>query len=140
VDIDVDIKHMERGVLWDEISKPETPEESEVEMWYVGWSSTTGDTDNAINPLFNSESFPPTGSNTPYYDNDKVDTLIGEALHAADEDVAADKYGELQEIIMADSPWVFLGVDEEPTAMKENLKGACRSADGNFYLQDIECE
>lgn len=140
IDIDVDIKQMERGTLSDEINKPETPEESEVEMWYVGWSSTTGDTDNAINPLFNSESFPPNGSNTAYYDNDKVDTLIGEALHAADEDVAADKYGELQEIIMADAPWLFLGVDEEPTAMKENLKGAWRSADGNFYLQDIEWE
>src|SRR5699024_1570827 len=69
IDIDVDIKQMERGTLSDEINKPETPEESEVEMWYVGWSSTTGDTDNAISPLFNSESFPPNGSNTAYYDN-----------------------------------------------------------------------
>src|SRR5699024_3635563 len=130
----------ERGTLSDEINKPETPEESEVEMWYVGWSSTTGDTDNAINPLFNSESFPPNGSNTAYYDNDKVDTLIGDALHAAAEDVAADKCGELQEIIMAAAPWLFRGVDEEQTAMKENLKGAWRSADGKFYLQDIEWE
>lgn len=140
IDIDVDIKQMERGTLDDEINKPETAEEAEVEMWYVGWSSTVGDTDNAINPLFSSDSFPSNGSNTAYYEDDHVDSLIEEALHAKDDDEAADKYGELQEIIMEDAPWLFLGVDEEPTAMKEGLKGAWRSADGNFYLQDVEWE
>lgn len=137
IGIDVDVKQMERGTLSDEINKPETPEDSTIQMWYVGWSSTVGNADNAINPLFTTNSFPPNGYNTAYYSNEKVDKLTDEALHANTEEDAADKYGELQEIIMDEAPWLFLGVDEEPTGMSEDLEGIWRSADGNFYLQDI---
>ncbi|WP_080872720.1 glutathione ABC transporter substrate-binding protein [Oceanobacillus timonensis] len=140
IGIDVEIKQMERGTLSDEINKPESAEDSEVEMWYVGWSSQVGDADNATNPLFSSSSFPPNGSNTAYYDNEKADKLIDEGLHAKDEDEAAEKYAELQEVLWDDAPWLFTAVDEEPTAMKEGLKGIWRSADGNFYLRDIEWE
>src|SRR5699024_6259049 len=45
IDIDVDIKQMERGTLSDEINKPETAEKSEVERWYVGWNSGKCNTD-----------------------------------------------------------------------------------------------
>lgn len=140
IGIDVEVKQMERGTLDTQINEPDSPEESTIQMWYVGWSSTIGDTDNAINPLFHSDSFPSNGSNTAYYDNDEVDELIADALHATEDDEAADKYAKIQEIVFDDAPWLFLGVDEQVTAYNSNLKGAWRSADGNLYLRNLEVE
>lgn len=140
IDIDVDIQQMERGTLDDQINKSENPEDAEVQMWYVGWSSTEGDVDNAVNPLFHSDSFPPNGSNTAYYDEEKVDKLIKEGLHATSDEEAKDKYAELQEIVFDDAPWLFLGTDEEATAKHKGLTGAWRSADGNLYLRDLKWE
>lgn len=140
IGIDVEIKQMERGTLSDEINKPESAEDSKVEMWYVGWSSQVGDADNATNPLFSSSSFPPNGSNTAYYDNEEADKLIEEGLHAKSEEEAIEKYAELQEILWDDAPWLFTAVDEEPTAMRKGLKGIWRSADGNFYLREVKWE
>ncbi|MDY0393676.1 ABC transporter substrate-binding protein [Virgibacillus halophilus] len=138
INIDVDVKQMERGTLSDQINNPKSAKDSKVQMWYVGWSSTIGDTDNAINPLFSSTSFPPNGSNTAYYSNKKVDTLIEGALHATTEKEAGEKYDEIQKIVFDEAPWLFMGTDEQGTAKNKNLKGAWRSADGNLYLRDME--
>src|SRR5699024_407893 len=51
INIDLKINQMERGTLGEKINSPEGPEDSEVEMWYVSWSSSVGNTDNAIHPL-----------------------------------------------------------------------------------------
>lgn len=140
IDIDVEVKQFERATLSDEINNPETPEDSTIQMWYVGWSSTIGDADNAVNPLFTTSAFPPNGSNTAYLSNETVDNLTAEALHAETEEEALEKYGELQEIIMDEAPWLFLGVDEELTAQVKGLTGLWRSPDGNFYVRDAAWE
>ncbi|HLR65454.1 MAG TPA: ABC transporter substrate-binding protein [Pseudogracilibacillus sp.] len=140
VGIDVEVKQYERATLSDEINNPESPDDAKIQMWYVGWSSTVGDADNAINPLFTTSAIPPNGSNTAYFSNDEVDELTQEALHAETDELAKEKYAELQEIIMEEAPWIFLGVDEEATAKAKGLDGIWRSADGNFYLRDVSWE
>src|SRR5699024_3078143 len=140
VGIDVEVKQYERATLSDEINNPESPDDAKIQMWYVGWSSTVGDADNAINPLFTTSAIPPNGSNTAYFSNDEVDELTQEALHAETDELAKEKYAELQEIIMEEAPWIFLGVDEEATAKAKGLDGIWRSADGNFYLRSVSWE
>ena len=49
-------------------------------MYYVGWSSSTGEADWALRPLLASESMPPKLLNTAYYKNPEVDADIAKAL------------------------------------------------------------
>ncbi|WP_077328905.1 ABC transporter substrate-binding protein [Virgibacillus siamensis] len=136
INIDVSVKQFERGTLSEKINKPKTPEDSEVDMWYVGWSSTPRDTNNALSPLFSTSAFPPNGANTAYYSNPKVDKLINGALHAKTEEERQKKYDSVQKIIWNDAPWLFLATDVQQIAMNENLTGVWRSSDGNLYIKN----
>lgn len=137
INIDVTVKQFERGTLSEKINKPKTPEDSKVQMWYVGWSSTPRDTDNALKPLFTTGAFPPNGSNTAYYSNPKVDKLIKGALHAKTKEEKQKKYDKAQKIIWDDVPWLFLATDVQQIAMNNNLTGVWRSADGNLYIKNV---
>ncbi|WP_085524440.1 ABC transporter substrate-binding protein [Tuberibacillus sp. Marseille-P3662] len=137
INIDVTIKQFERGTLSEKINKPKSPEDSKVQMWYVGWSSTPRNTDNALNPLFSTSAFPANGANTAYYSNPQVDKLIKGALHAKTKEEKQKKYDKVQKIIWDDAPWLFLATDVQQIAMNENLTGAWRSADGNLYIKNV---
>lgn len=137
INIDVKIQQFERGTLSEKINKPKTPDDSQVQMWYVGWSSTPRDTDNALNPLFSTSAFPPNGANTAYYSNPKVDELINGALNAKTKEEKQKTYYKVQKIIWDDAPWLFLATDVQQIAMNENLTGVWRSADGNLYIKNV---
>ena len=49
------------------------PEDSQLELYYGGWSSSTGDADWALRPLFWSKACPPHLYNVGYYSNPEVD-------------------------------------------------------------------
>lgn len=138
INIDVEIQQFERGTLDDKIYSPEGPEEAEVEMWYVSWSTETGDTDNGIRPLFSTDAFPPNGANTAYYSNEKVDKLINDALAETDDKKAAQKYDELQSIVYDEAPWLFLGVDKLVYAKNEKLDGIWITPMGEIHMKKTE--
>lgn len=137
INIDVTVKQFERGTLSEKINKPKSPEDSKIDMWYVGWSSTPRDTNNALSPLFSTSAFPPNGANTAYYSNSNVDKLINGALHAKTKEEGQKKYDKAQKIIWDDAPWLFLATDVQQVAMNENLTGVWRSSDGNLYIKNV---
>src|SRR5699024_8652982 len=122
ININVTVEQLERGTLDEVIYSPQTPEEAEVEMWYVSWAAGIGSPDNAIRPLFTENNFPPNGPNTAYYTNDKVEELVRTAITRIDEDEAYEEYDEIQRIIFEDAPWLFLGVDQVVYAKNKNFK------------------
>ncbi|MDR1637648.1 MAG: ABC transporter substrate-binding protein [Treponema sp.] len=80
--------------------------EVEVEMYLSGWSSSTGDADWAIRPLFATASFPPLNYNLGYYSNPKLDGLIRQGLVSADDEVRRKAYSEAQDILWDELPVV----------------------------------
>ena len=122
VGITVNINSLESAVVNDTVENVSGPgSEAEVELYIIGWSSSTGDADWAIRPLLAIESEPPMSYNICYYENEEFDNLLYEALSTADEDVRAEKYAEAQDIVWEDCPLVCLANDYNTWATSNKI-------------------
>ena len=107
-------------------------------MYYVGWSSSTGEADWALRPLLASESYPPKLFNTAYYKSDAVDTDIAKALVTTDKAEKARLYTDAQKQIWKDAPWAFLVTERLLSVRARNLAGFYVIPDGSFNFDDVE--
>lgn len=112
VGITMNINALESAVVNDKVENVNVPgSEAEVEMYTIGWSSSTGDADWGIRPLVaveSMQSMPPMSYNICYYENEEVDNLLYEALATADEEKRAEAYAKAQDILWEDCPMVCL--------------------------------
>ncbi|GGD79450.1 glutathione ABC transporter substrate-binding protein [Paenibacillus nasutitermitis] len=138
VGIKLEVKSMEGGTLSDQINSAATPEEAKIQMWYVSWSPSSGDADGATRGLFSSAMFPPAGSNTAYYKNDKVDQWIEDANKSTDPDEAKDIYANIQKTVWEDAPWAFMGVDQIISGKRSYLEGVKVYPDGSINVLNAE--
>lgn len=139
INVDVEVVSMESGTLTDKIWSVQTPEDAEVEMYYAGWSSSTGDADWGIRPLLGgTESFPPSSFNVSYYNNPEVNELIQAGLQTADDSKRAEVYAAAQKILWDEAAWVSLTADQTLYGKKNYLEGIYLLPDGSLSVTDIE--
>lgn len=75
-----------------------------------------------IDQLFKSDNFLTVDyANTPGYNNEKVDSLIEEAIASADHDAAISKWKEAQEIYAEDVPYLYLVNIEHCYFVNDNI-------------------
>lgn len=98
-------------------------ENSEHEMFILGWGNMTGDSDNGIYPLFHSSQNVPYGSDRTYFENDEVDRLLDEARMAADVTERENLYADAIEIIWEEAPWLFLHSEMQINAVRDGVEG-----------------
>ncbi len=103
--------------------------DAKVQIYYTGWSSSTGEFDWAIRPLLATESMPPVASNTAYYSNKIVDEGLAQALSTTDEAKKQEIYSRVQHQIWNDAPWV-------PLVTERNVSGAAKGLTGFYILPD----
>ncbi|WEG12598.1 glutathione ABC transporter substrate-binding protein GsiB [Pullulanibacillus sp. KACC 23026] len=140
VNIKVNVVPMESGTMSDKIWGVQDPKKAQIEMYYGGWSPSTGDADWGIRPLLSGDSFPPSSYNTAYYKNDQVDSLIQDALKTADPTKRKAAYDQMQKIIWNDAPWAALDVDDTIYATHDYLKGAYLLPDGSLDVTNAEIQ
>ncbi|WJY26196.1 MULTISPECIES: glutathione ABC transporter substrate-binding protein [Sporosarcina] len=141
VGFDVEVVPMESGTLSDKIWSVQNADDAELELYYGGWSPSTGDADWGIRPLVGGEdAFPPKSYNVSYYDNDEVNKLISAGLQTANEDDRAKAYEDVQKLIWDDAPWVFLSADNTLAGKKNYLKGVYLLPDGSLSVSEAEIE
>ena len=75
---------LEAGQRVEKVESWQDPKTAPVRLYYVGWSTSTGEADWALRPLLYGESWPPKLFNTAYYKNDKVDADIKNAQLTTD--------------------------------------------------------
>jgi len=136
IGVKVTVKNLETGMMTSTIWSPQKPEDTTVQLYYGGWSSSTGDADWAIRPLLWSKGFPPKLYNVAYYHNDKVDAAIEEAMTTADAKKRGELYATVQDIAYKDAPWIFLGVDRNVAGKVKNLEGFYILPDRGFKLDE----
>jgi glutathione transport system substrate-binding protein len=129
VGVEVSVEPLEAGVLDSKIWSTQKPEESALEMYIGRWSSSTGDADLALRPLFATSSFPPHFYNVGYYSNPAVDKALEDGLATADDNKRAAAYADAQKRIWEDAAWVFL-------AIPNNLSGQVKNLDSAYILPD----
>jgi glutathione transport system substrate-binding protein len=134
VGVKLKVEPLEGGVMAARIWTVKKPEDSHLEMYYGGWSSSTGDADWALRPLFATASFPPVLYNVGYYSNEAVDAALKGALETADAAKRSAFYGQAQKQIWDDAAWVFLGVERILDARDKNLEDAYRLPDGGLMI------
>ncbi|MCL2871969.1 MAG: glutathione ABC transporter substrate-binding protein GsiB [Betaproteobacteria bacterium] len=109
-----------------------------VRLYYVGWSSSTGEADWAISPLLASDAWPPRLFNTAYYKSDKVDAGLKAALLTTDRAEKARIYREVQEELWKDMPWAPLVVEKLLYAKNKKLQGVYVMPDASFHFDEID--
>lgn len=139
VGIKLDVLPMESGTLSEKIWSVQNPEDAEVELYYGGWSPSTGDADWGIRPLLGGlENAPPKSYNVGYYNNQEVNDLIKGGLATADEEKRKEAYAKVQKLIWEDAPWAFLSVDDTMAGRKNYLEGVYLLPDGALSVTDLE--
>ena len=138
VGVKLQVQALEAGQRVERVESAQDPATAPVRMYYVGWSSSTGEADWALRPLLASESMPPKLLNTAYYKNPDVDADIAKALVTTS---AADKarlYGDAQQRIWKDAPWAFLVTEQLVSVRARNLAGFYMIPDGGFEFENVE--
>ncbi|GAB7263672.1 hypothetical protein DZJ_02220 [Dickeya ananatis] len=114
------------------------PKQAEFDLYYGGWSPSTGDADWALRPLFATESWVPKAYNVSYYSNPDVDKAIVAGLATSDNSKRATAYADAQKLIWKDAPVVFLGVPDNLVGKVKNLSGVYMLADGSLIFDQAE--
>lgn len=137
VNIDVKVEPMENGALADALWAVEDEKDAKVELYFGGWSPSTGEADWGIRPLFAKDSFPPNSYNISYYSNSDVDKGLEKALQTSDEEERQSIYTAVQKTIWEDQPWVPISNPDNIFGKKSNLDGIFLLPDGSLNLEKL---
>jgi glutathione transport system substrate-binding protein len=138
VGIKVQVQALEAGQRVEKVESAQDPATAPVRMYYVGWSSSTGEADWAIRPLLASESFPPKLFNTAYYKNEAVDADISKALNTTSSAEKTRLYTDAQQRIWKDAPWAFLVTEKLLSAHSKGLSGMHVMPDASFNFDELD--
>lgn len=136
VGVKVNVLPLEAGVLDSRIWSVKDPKDAQLQTYYGGWSSSTGDADWGLRPLLSSKAFPPNLFNTAYYSNPEVDKALEGALATADSAKRGEFYKRAEALIWDDAPWIFLGVENVLSAKSKKLTGLYRIPDGGLLIDE----
>jgi glutathione transport system substrate-binding protein len=137
VGVKVRITLLETGQRVQQLENIQSPEQAGVRLFFGGWSSSTGEADWGLRPLFAVNARPPKLLNFAYYANAEVDALLEEALATSDRAKKAAAYAKAQQRVHADAPWVFLVNRQVAYAHAKRLTGALQMPDGSFHFEQI---
>ena len=124
VGIDVSVQSLEWGALKGEIDK------GNVQMWSLSWIGFKGP--GIYQYAFGGENFPPAGANRGRYLNPKLDVLFKEARTVTAFSARKTIYDQVQEIVQADQPYVFLWHEANYMVMRTSIDGFVNYADGRY--------
>src|SRR5450755_1343668 len=140
IGIKTKITLLEAGQRVEKVESWQDPATAPVRLYYVGWSSSTGEADWALRPLLFSESWPPKLFNTAYYKSDKVDADIKGALATSDGAQKAKFYKDAQETIWQDAPWAPLVTERLLSARNKKLSGVYVMPDASFEFEQVDLQ
>ncbi len=106
------------------------------DMFILGWVTVTADADYGLYALFHSSQFGNAGNRT-FWSNERVDELLDLGRSEADADARMEYYGEAQEIITEEAPWIFLNVTLEFNGWRDNISGFEPHPAGHHRLYNV---
>jgi glutathione transport system substrate-binding protein len=137
VGIKLQVVAMEPGQRVELLDSWPDPKTAKVRLLYEGWSSSTGEADWALRPLFATEAWAPKLANHGFYSNDAVDKDIAKALVTTNGNERAALYKSVQEQLMKDLPRIPLVTEQNLSAHAKRLSGVYVMPDGNINGDDI---
>jgi len=129
---------LEAGQRVEKVESWQDPATAPVRLYYVGWSTSTGEADWALRPLLDGSSWPPRLFNTAYYKSPRVDEDIKAAQLTTNGTEKAKFYKDAQETIWKDAPWAPLVVEKLLSANNKKLSGVYVIPDASFNFSEID--
>ena len=120
------------------IYSAKTPEDSQHQLYLIGWTNSAAEPDWGLRPLLDSRSMPPVLNNESYYRNPKVDELLDKAVAETDPVKRVELYGEIQRIVHADTPWAPLVFETMTAGAAKELRNFSPRPDGSFSFYEAE--
>jgi peptide/nickel transport system substrate-binding protein len=91
--------------------------------------------------VFHSSKFTPRGANRTFYSNPRVDELIDQARSVLDQETRKRLYGEVQEILAEDLPYVELWYQDNVMVHSRRVRNLTLNPPGNYdFLKTAELE
>jgi len=116
------------------------PEESQMQVTTTSWSPSTGEADWGIRPLMSKDMFPTAGFNFGFYSNEQVEKDLIVGVQSGDDAERLQAYADAQKRIVEDAPWVFLYVNKNVAAKRNNLAGIYVLPDGTINAAHAKFE
>jgi glutathione transport system substrate-binding protein len=138
IGIKTKITLLEAGQRVEKVESWQDPATAPVRLYYVGWSTSTGEADWALRPLLYGESWPPKLANNAYYKNAKFDADIKDAQLTTNPTEKARLYKDAQETAYQDAPWAPLVVEKLLSAHNRKLTGVYVIPDASFNFTDVD--
>lgn len=129
---------MDAGSITQKLWSTPNPADAKVQMYYGSWSTSTGDADWALRPLFTTDAFIPKGYNVSYYSNKAVDADITAGLQTADMSKRKAAYDDAQKLLWTDAPVAYLGAADNLVGKTKNLSGVFMLADGTLLFDQAQ--
>ena len=140
VGIKAQVQALEAGQRVEKVESHQDAATAPVRLYYTGWSSSTGEADWGLRPLFAGDKTPPSMYNISYYKNPTVDADIMKALGTTDRAEKTKLYTEVQEEIWKDAPWAFLVTEKLLYATSKKLTGMYVMPDANYFFEEIDLQ
>ncbi len=131
VGVDAQLISMEWGSYLEFTNRP--VEESEVDIYMLGWTTVTSDADYALYALLHGEGWAPDGSNRSFYRNVAVDRLLDAARRTPVVEDREKLYEVANELIWDDAPWIFILFSQLRYGVRDNVRDLVYHP--NFTLQ-----
>ena len=101
-----------------------------------GWTGDNGDPDNFLAELWGAKNIPV--NNWAHYDNPAVEALLAQGLAVSDQAKRTAIYDQVQKIIVADAPWIFVNSTLQVRAIRNTVKGFRLNPTQMFFdMQDV---
>jgi ABC-type transport system substrate-binding protein len=108
-------------------------EESELEVFLLGWGPLILDADMGLYGQFTCEVNPPKGLGSAFYCNPEYDSVMKASRQEQDPQKRLALLKQASEIVWADSPWIWLHVEKFVIAYSSKIKGMVVTPTEKFY-------
>lgn len=115
---------------WSAFREIRRAETVEYDLFYSHWGPDFADSDNYLSPLFGPGGWLATGFN-----NDSVNSLLGEQLSAQDAEQRAALIEEIERILSTELPAIVIGMDGRSSLVKSGVKGVDEILDVTFKVR-----
>jgi peptide/nickel transport system substrate-binding protein len=132
VGIALDIRSFEAATFFSDVTH------GEFQVYSLRWLSDNEDPD-IFEYAFDSARIIPNGANRQYYSNPRVDQLIAKAAREIDQNVRKQDYGQIQQILAEDLPYVDLWYFDNVIVYSKRVRGLQLNPSGNYnFLKTAE--
>jgi peptide/nickel transport system substrate-binding protein len=132
VGIVLDIRTFEFATFFSDVTR------GAFQFYSLRWIGGNEDPD-IFEYIFHSSKFPPNGANRGYYANPRVDVLIDQARAEPDQKLRKQLYGEIQQILAEDLPYIDLWYQDNVLVHSRRARNLILNPSGNYdFLKTAE--